>query len=67
MYLMPVKKRPKWLRVNRVLGELGGRRDDRRGRLAYEGYIEGVGDDTMRRRGGKDLRRSGIGYEGVGV
>ena len=41
-YLLPGSKRMEWLCVSRVLGELGGRQDDRKGRLAYAEYIEGL-------------------------
>jgi REP element-mobilizing transposase RayT len=40
-YLVPPQKRPPWLRVDRVLGSLGIRADDARGRRGYEAYMEG--------------------------
>ena len=35
-YLQSPRKRPAWLRVDRLLGEWGIRRDDRRGRLQFQ-------------------------------
>lgn len=42
LYLISASKREGWLWVDRVLGELGGHQDDRKGRRAYEAYIEGL-------------------------
>jgi putative transposase len=55
MYLMPAKKRPKWLRVDQVLGELGGGGNDRRGRSGYAGYIEGLVRRYQEEEGRKGL------------
>ena len=41
-YLKHPNKRMGWLRVDKVLGELGGFEDDRKGRNAYQGYMEGL-------------------------
>ena len=41
-YFLPMKRRPQWLCVDRVLGELGGSADDRRGRLVYAGHMEDI-------------------------
>ncbi len=40
LYLLPESRRPEWLCVDRVLGELGGLKDNWRGRKAYQGYME---------------------------
>ena len=40
LYLVPERKRMKWLCVNKVLGELGEHQDNPKGGLAYELYIE---------------------------
>jgi putative transposase len=40
LYLVPERKRMKWLCVNKVLSELGGYQDNPKGGLAYESYIE---------------------------
>lgn len=40
-YLVPARKRPAWLRVDRVLGSLGILADNAQGRRGYEAYIEG--------------------------
>jgi hypothetical protein len=39
-YLVPERKRLKWLCVNKVLGELWGNQDNPKGELAYELYME---------------------------
>jgi putative transposase len=39
-YLQPPSRRPVWLRVDRLLGESGVRRDDRRGRLEFQRLME---------------------------
>ena len=41
-YLKPPTKRPAWLRVDRVQGEHGIRRDDSRGRLEFARRMEGL-------------------------
>ena len=38
-YLQSPRKRPAWLRVDRLLGEWGIRRDDRRGRLQFQAMM----------------------------
>jgi len=40
-YLKPLRKRPTWLEVARVLGSLGIGRDDARGRKGYRAWIDG--------------------------
>ena len=40
LYLRPPSRRPDWLRVDRLLGECGIRRDDRRGRAEFEKLME---------------------------
>jgi putative transposase len=50
-YLLPGSKRMEWLCVSRVLGELGGRQDDRKGRLAYAEYIEGLAKRYFQKQG----------------
>jgi REP element-mobilizing transposase RayT len=39
-YLLPARKRENWLRVDRLLGEHGVERDDRRGRLEFARRME---------------------------
>lgn len=39
-YLVSPRKRPSWLRVDRVLGSLGFGADDARSRRGYEAYLE---------------------------
>jgi len=53
LYLIPASKRERWLWVDRVLGELGGHQDNRRGRQSYEVYIEGL---AKRIRDKKELK-----------
>ena len=53
MYLVPASKRLKWLCADRVLGEFGRHRDDPKGRLAYEGHIEGLAKEYSGREGRK--------------
>lgn len=40
-YLLKPKERPEWLRVDRLLGELGIRQDGLRGREKFRTYMEG--------------------------
>lgn len=40
-YLLPPRKRPAWLRVERVLASLGFTADDAHARRGYEAYLEG--------------------------
>jgi putative transposase len=40
LYLRPPSRRPAWLRVDRLLGECGLRRDDRKGRLEFQRILE---------------------------
>ena len=40
-YLKPLRKRPPWLEVARVLGSLGIGRDDARGRKGYRAWMDG--------------------------
>jgi REP element-mobilizing transposase RayT len=53
LYLIPASKRERWLWVDRVLGELGGYQDNRKGRQSYEVYIEGL---AKRIRDKKELK-----------
>jgi putative transposase len=39
-YLLPPRRRPKWLRVDRLLGEHGSQRDDARGRRWFSRAME---------------------------
>src|SRR5580704_14900591 len=39
-YLRPPSRRPAWLRVDRLLGECGIRRDDRKGRMEFQRIME---------------------------
>ena len=50
LYLQSAGKRPWWLEVRRVLGNLG-LRDDVRGRHAYEMFMQGRIDELRTRRG----------------
>ena len=54
-YLVPPGKRPNWLCVDRVLGELGVHRNNRGGRQAYKEYVEGLAKKYFEIAGRKDL------------
>lgn len=53
-YLAAPAKRVEWLYVDRVLGEMGHRKDDRRNRQAYERYMEDQAE-RLRRAGKGEL------------
>ena len=52
LYLSPPSRRPPWLRVGRLLGEWGVRRDDRQGRQEFQRGME-----QRRREKPEDLKR----------
>lgn len=54
-YLKPKRKRPKWLRVDRVLGNLA-LNDDARGRKGYEAYLHDRRADLRKREGKKAFK-----------
>ena len=54
-YMMPGKKRPEWLEVKRVLGNVG-LKDDARGRRAYAEYIESRIEDLRTKDGKKEFK-----------
>jgi putative transposase len=52
LYLWPARKQPKWLRVDRVLGEHGIPRNGARGRREFSGRME-----TLRSQDDEEFRR----------
>ena len=56
-YLARGADRPKWLRVDRVLGEHGIRRDDRAGRLAFARRMEALRREEAEASDYKEVRR----------
>jgi putative transposase len=56
-YLAPPSKRPKWLRTDRVMGEHGVGRDDRRGRLEFAKRMEALWREKSEQSAYKEIRR----------
>jgi putative transposase len=58
-YLTPPSRRPTWLRVDRLLGELGIKRDDAAGRRKFRDYMEwrSKEEDPTEREHWKSIRR----------
>ena len=53
-YLQSMRRRPGWLRIGRVLGNLG-LRDDSRGRRAYRDHVEDLVEEVRAGRKGKRM------------
>ncbi len=57
LYLGQPTRRPGWLRVDRVLGDLGIHRDDGEGRRGYEAYMEGRVMELGKKRSREELNK----------
>jgi len=58
-YLRPCRKRPAWLRVDRLLGEHGARRDDTYGRRQFRAQMEVIRQEGLT---GEELRSLRTGW-----